>query len=205
MHERVRGQEPTIRQAGADDAAAVIGVMQASFHDDPVARFLQRRESQRHRGIAAFTKTLLRLPGGRREVYIADGRAAAAIWSPPDEWELSTREGLPFLFSLLLRTPRRLPVALRFFAKADGLHPDEPHWYLDLVGTRPERQGEGIGARLLRPVLDRCDEQGLPVWTYSSNRQNLAFYHRLGFEVLDELVVVDGAPPVFPILRRPRS
>jgi len=144
------------------------------------------------------------LPSARREVYLADGGAGAAIWSPPEQWELSTREGLPFLLSLL-RTPRRLSAAPRFFAGADRLHPDEPHWYLDLVGTRPERQGEGIGARLLRPVLDRCDEQGLPEWTYSSNRQNLAFYHRLGFEVLDEVVLVDGAPPVFPILRRPRG
>jgi len=204
MHERVRAQEPMIRQAGAGDAAAVIEVMQAAFHDDPVARFLQRREPQRRRGIAAFTSTLLRLPTARREVYLADDGAAAAIWSPPEQWELSTREGLPFLLSLL-RTPRRLPAALRFFARADGLHPHEPHWYLDLVGTRPDRQGKGIGATLLRPVLDRCDEQGLPIWTYSSNRQNLAFYHRLGFEVLDEVVLIDGAPPVFPILRRPRG
>lgn len=202
--ERTARSVPEIRRAEPADRHVIVEVMKAAFHDDPVAQFLQPRQSKRTRGIASFTNTALRLPPGRREVYLADGGAAAAIWSPPDEWPLSFREGLPFMLRNL-RTPFRFPVAMRFFAAAEGLHPEEPHWYLDLVGTRPDHQGKGIGAALLRPVLDRCDEQGLPAWSYSSSRQNLAFYHRLGFDVLDELLLVEGAPPVFPILRPPRS
>lgn len=203
LNRPARRNESEIRRADRADRRRIVEVMQAAFDDDPVARFLQPRAARRAAGIASFTKTALRLPPGRREVYLAGEGTAAAIWSPPGEWELSLRESLPFLLRSL-RTPRRSPRALRFLAAADRLHPEEPHWYLDLVGTRPEHQGKGIGAALLRPVLDRCDEEGLPVWTYSSNRQNLAFYHRLGFEVLDELVLVDGAPPVFPIRREPR-
>lgn len=200
--ERADGVE--IRRASRGDAGAVIEVMSAAFREDPVAKFLQPKESNRSLGIASFTKMTVRLPPERREIYLADGASAAAIWSPPDQWRLSLWESRPFLLRTL-RTPSRLAIALRFFARADAMHPAEPHWYLDLVGTRPEQQGKGIGEALLRPVLDRCDEQGLPVWTYSSNRQNLAFYHRLGFEVVDEVVLVEGAPPVFPIYRRARS
>lgn len=199
-----RTNGPEIGRADRADRRRIVEVMQAAFDDDPVARFLQPRASKRAAGIASFTKTALRLPPGRREVYLAGEGTAAAIWSPPDEWPLSVRESLPFLLRSL-RTPLRFPVSMRFFAAADRLHPDEPHWYLDLVGTHPEHQGKGMGAALLRPVLDRCDKEGLPVWTYSSNPENLAFYHRLGFEVLDEVVLIKNAPTVFPIRREPRA
>lgn len=204
MTERVHVSAPAITQVGREASQDVIDVMQAAFHDDPVARFIQPDEAKRPVGIGNFAKMTVRLPADRREVYLAEGGTAAAIWSPPDQWELSIRESRPLLLGML-RTPSRFLVAMRFFSQADRMHPEEPHWYLDLVGTRPEHQGRGIGEALLRPVLDRCDEQGLPVWTYSSNRQNLAFYHRLGFEVLDEVVLMKGAPVVFPIYRRPRS
>lgn len=193
-----------VRRAGPDDRDVMLDTFAAAFHDDPVVTFLQPNQSKRSAGIAAFAWTALRLPASRRESYVTDDGAAAAIWSPPDQWKLTGRETLPFVLRML-RTPLRTRAALRFFARADRLHVEEPHWYLDLVGTRPERQGQGLGAALLQPVLDRCDEEGLPVWTYSSNRKNLAFYYRLGFDVLDEVVLIDGAPPVFPILRRPRS
>jgi GNAT superfamily N-acetyltransferase len=204
MEHPVRTPRAEIRKVGRSDAREVVDVMLAAFHDDPVVSFIEPRPSKRGIGIGAFADAAVRLVPERREVYMTADGAAAAIWSPPDEWEMSTRESLPFLRALL-RTPLRLPVAVKFLTRAERMHPDEPHWYLDLVGTRPERQGEGIGAALLRPVLDRCDEEGLPVWTYSSNRQNLAFYHRLGFEVLDEVVLMRGAPTVFPIYRRPQA
>lgn len=204
MEQRAGTPTSEIKQVGRDDAPAVADIMRAAFHDDPVVSFIEPRPAKRGIGIGAFADAATRLVPERREVYTTGDGAAAAIWSPPDEWEMSTRESLPFL-QALLRTPFRLPVAVKFLTRAERMHPDEPHWYLDLIGTRPERQGEGIGAALLRPVLDRCDEQGLPVWTYSSNRQNLAFYHRLGFEVLDEVVLMEDAPVVFPIYRRPRS
>lgn len=204
MEQPVRTRKSEIEKVGRDRSSEVADIMRAAFRDDPVVSFIEPRASKRGIGIGAFADTAVRLGPERREVYMTADRAAAAIWSPPEEWEMSTRESLPFLRALL-RTPSRLPIAVTFLTRAERMHPAEPHWYLDLVGTRPERQGEGIGASLLRPVLDRCDEQGLPAWAYSSNRQNLAFYHRLGFEVLDEVVLMKGAPVVFPIYRRPRG
>ena len=43
-------------------------------------------------------------------------------------------------------------------------HPEEPHWYLPFVGTRPDRQSRGLGSAVMRPVLDACDVAGLPAY-----------------------------------------
>ena len=48
-------------------------------------------------------------------------------------------------------------------------HPPEPHWYLPLIGVDPARQGQGLGAALMRPVLAKCDAAGLPAYLESTS------------------------------------
>ncbi len=83
------------------------------------------------------------------------------------------------------------------------MHPEEPHWYLAAVGTRPAQQSRGYGAVVLRPVLDRCDETGLGAYLESSNPLNRSFYERLGFAGRDP-VVIAGEVTVTPMWREPR-
>ena len=52
-------------------------------------------------------------------------------------------------------------------------HPEEPHWYLPLIGVEPARQGYGLGAVLLRAALLRCDAaRELPAYLKSTNPRN---------------------------------
>jgi len=61
-------------------------------------------------------------------------------------------------------------------------HPTQPHWYLYYLGTEPEKQGTGIGAAVMRPVLDLCDSHRLPVNLEASSPRNRALYQRHGFD-----------------------
>lgn len=82
-------------------------------------------------------------------------------------------------------------------------HPHEEHWYLNVVSTRPEHQGRGLGAAVLRPVLERCDADGHRAYLESSNPRNHSLYRRHGFVEADEIPVGDG-PPLMPMWRDPR-
>lgn len=109
---------------------------------------------------------------------------------PPDTWHLFSAD-----------------IAERFRALGavmEAAHPTEPHWYLGVVATVPEEQGRGLGARILRPVLDLCDRDGLPAYLESSNARNLPFYFRHGFVQTGEIVVPDG-PTLFPMWRQPQG
>ena len=61
-----------------------------------------------------------------------------------------------------------------------------PHWYLGMVGTRPERQGQGLGQALLAVGTDQADAEGLPCYLETGTEANVAFYSKRGFEVTGE-------------------
>ena len=63
---------------------------------------------------------------------------------------------------------------------------DGPHWYLGMVGTRPERQGQGLGQALLAIGTDQTDAAGLPCYLETGTEANVAFYSKRGFEVTGE-------------------
>lgn len=191
----------TVRQATAADNARVADTMGKAFADDPVVGWVYRGRRTGPR-LEKYTSALLRTVGNRREVWVAEGFDGAAIWSPPGEFRIEGGEVVRMMTRMLgaFGRPSAIPANLAI----EKLHPEEPHWYLDMLGTVPDRQGHGVGAAVLKPVLDRCDEEGIPAWTWSSNRQNLSFYYRQGFEVLEERPFAKGAPPIFPIRREPR-
>ena len=69
------------------------------------------------------------------------------------------------------------------------------------MGTRPDRQGLGIGSAVLKPVLDESDSTGTPAYLDASSERSRRFYSRLGFQVVDEYRIPNGPP--FWQMRRP--
>ena len=85
-------------------------------------------------------------------------------------------------------------------------HPKEPHWYVMAIGTDPAAQGQGFGATLLRPLLDRADRDGTLVYLESANPKNLAFYLRNGFRPAGEVILPGGEiPTIYLLVRKPGS
>jgi GNAT superfamily N-acetyltransferase len=88
-------------------------------------------------------------------------------------------------------------IALKLNQKLSKLHPKEKYWYISILGVDPRSQGQGYGTRLLTPVLERARREGVISYLETANPKNLPFYERLGFRVLEELEVLQGAPPVW--------
>jgi GNAT superfamily N-acetyltransferase len=63
--------------------------------------------------------------------------------------------------------------------------------------------GEGLGSRLLAPILEICDSDGIPAYLESSKHSNIAFYARHGFRVTSELRMPGGGPLLYPMWREP--
>jgi GNAT superfamily N-acetyltransferase len=84
-----------------------------------------------------------------------------------------------------------------------GRRPRKPHLTLASLGVVPHRQGQGFGAALLAPGLDRADREGLPVWLETSAEPNVRFYRRLGFAVIDVVHLPGGGPRTWLMRREP--
>lgn len=75
-------------------------------------------------------------------------------------------------------------------------------WYLATMGTRPALQGRGLGGRVLRPMLDRLDREGMSAVLETSDSRNVEFYRRAGFEVTHHLDALPHAAPDVWIMHR---
>jgi ribosomal protein S18 acetylase RimI-like enzyme len=74
-------------------------------------------------------------------------------------------------------------------------------WYLAVLATDPDFQGQGVARRLLDHVLDRCDADGLAAWLETTDPVNPPLYERFGFRSV--LHVEDAAwLPGFWVMRR---
>ena len=86
-------------------------------------------------------------------------------------------------------------------------HPhDRPHWYLNAIATVPQRQGRGLGARALQPVLERCAVDGTAAYLESSNPRNMSLYRRHGFDDVGRTPIqLPDGPSIYPMWRDPRA
>jgi GNAT superfamily N-acetyltransferase len=174
-----------------------------AFADDPVMRWLLPT-GWRTRGRHFFRMEVAHSYLRHGACYADEALGSVSLWAPPGRWKTGGRDVLRQLPLALLALRGRVPAALGFASAMEKAHPDEPHWYLGLLGTRPDRQGRGLGAAVLAPVLERCDTEGVPAYLESSNPRNVPFYARLGFEPTGEVRFRD-APPLIPMWREPRT
>jgi ribosomal protein S18 acetylase RimI-like enzyme len=194
-------ESSVVRSAGPADEAGVIGVITLAFGGDPMARWSIPDPVR----FLAVMPDVVRAFGGNGfahgTVYCLDGSAGAAMWLPPGVEPDSDR-----LTALITGNapPAILPDLMNVFEQMGRFHPQEPHWYLPLIGVDPARQGQGLGSTLMHHALQRCDADKVPAYLESSNPRNISLYQRHGFEI-PGTIQVGSSPPLVPMLRRPRA
>jgi ribosomal protein S18 acetylase RimI-like enzyme len=193
-----------VRRAEPADYARASEVLSAAFADDPGWSFLlPRAEDREQRERRFFDSAFHHLVPARRQLWTSEDGSAAAVWGPPGLWSIPVpsvlRQG-PAMVSVF---GPRLPKALRYLIRIERSHPTEPHWYLEFLGAEPERQGQGLGSALLRPILALCDRDRVGAYLESSTDRSQALYERHGFEVVERFDMPGGGPPIRRMWRDP--
>ncbi|MGW0160531.1 GNAT family N-acetyltransferase [Mycobacterium sp. NPDC003323] len=196
-----------VRPAVRADTAALSHVLGRAFFDDPVMAWMlpdpQARRAKLHKLFAALTRHHHLARGGVEVATAGSGIAAAALWDPPGQWRHTTVEELRAAPSMLWTFGAAVRRGMQVSELMKRSHPEEPHWYLAVIGSDPQVRGGGLGHALMRSRLDRCDAEFAPAYLESSNPDNIGYYERFGFEVTGEITVADG-PTLYPMWRTPR-
>jgi ribosomal protein S18 acetylase RimI-like enzyme len=130
--------------------------------------------------------------------------SGAAIWAQPGHWATPPLDLLRAGPAMLRVFGPRLPLALRSLVRIERGHPRNPeHFYLHYLGVVPARQGRGLGSRLLKPVLDRLDEEAMPAYLEASTERSRALYERHGFAVTEIFKLPSSGPPIRRMWREP--
>jgi GNAT superfamily N-acetyltransferase len=196
----------TVRKVVATEAAPVARTLARAFYDDPFVMWQLHGDERRlelvERGFRLF---LERIWLRHDECWTTERVAGAALWEPPGTWELGAGRQLLLMPSMLSTFGRHLPRTLKAFGVMEAHHPKAPHYYLPILGVDPDRQRQGIGSALLRPVLARCDRENVGAYLEATSPRNRVLYERHGFTVTEELRVTAGAPPLALMWREPRT
>lgn len=183
----------SVRQATPADTETVSEILARAFAADPVLTSLMRDTPDRTARMARYFELECRLGfRGNGEAWIDGDKRGAAIWRSPGRYPEPLGDQLRMLPQYLRLFPREFIHASRAINVLARAHPREPHWYLFAVGVVPESQGEGRGGALIRPVLERCDAEGVPAYTEASSADNARLYARLSFELVEELEIPGG-------------
>jgi GNAT superfamily N-acetyltransferase len=193
-----------IRKMTVEDCPVVARAMARAFFDDPLQVWALRDPATRLSILEQVFELLSRYSSvPRGESYTDATLACAAFWVPPGPYELdrAAAEALVPMLDLLGDANER------FRAAEDTMRahrPEEPHFYLQGLGTDPPRQGEGLATAAMQPVLTRCDADAIPAYLESTKERNVGFYEQHGFAVIGcPMIPLDG-PPLWLMWRAPR-
>lgn len=182
-----------------------------SFDDSPLMRHCIPGDRRRPSILRSFFRASIRDARPFGNVFVArdgDRVLGAAVWLPPGRYPPSTSRQLRQLSGTLTlgpMAPKAVRPSLRYLRASESVHPRTPHWYLAVLGVDPSFQGQGLGGRLLEPILECADAEGIPVYLETDRERNLAFYARYRFGLVDTLLPDgDAGPPEWTMWRDPR-
>ena len=186
------------RLSTAADVPVLTATITAAFHDDPTMVWITPDEERRRAvGPAVFGPFVA---GIQRlgDTWLVEDGSAAALWIPPGRTVPAPEDAEKFgqqLAAVLHDDELERLGAL--VAVMDANAPSEPHAHLNLLGTVPTRQGQGLGGRLLEAVLPRLDRDGVPAYLEATTDRNRRLYERHGFVYWNDIAPAGG-----PVLRR---
>lgn len=194
----------SLRHALRRDLPGIVELWVEAFTDDPYLRWIQPDDERWHAFGTAWMRFISDLVFERGHTYLSDPVDVAVAWVPPDV-ALVGPDDVARGRSIIAEHAgeARADDALSTIMAARAHALDEPHWTLQYIGVRPGRQGAGLGAQAIEPILAVCDTETLPCGLVSTNPQNVPFYERHGFAVDAEISTPDGTAVMRPMHRMP--
>lgn len=194
---------PMIRQALPGERTGVVATVAAAFAQDPGWAFILGEQYERL--APHFVAAVFDIRVASNNVWVTDDLAATAMWDSPDKGDVAPghAESVWARYRAIAGEAAFERLAVYHEAVA-AVAPAEPHWYLGVLATHPQRQREGLAIALLTPMLNEADRLGLACCLETSTAENRRFYERRGFTQSTE-IVLPGGPPTWWLRRVPAS
>jgi GNAT superfamily N-acetyltransferase len=186
----------SVEQINSSELHLAARVLAEAYAEDPIFLWAMSDETRLTGTTVLFNFLLTRKQSNRRVVATSD-RAAIGVMVRVDR-DFRERHG-----PSLRPTPwgQTTSPLTDFFRWVQTLRPDVEHYCLEFIACSTIRRSQGLGSIILNNLLETADQDGLPVWSWSSNPRNLNFYRRHDFDIGAEVRRDGDTPAVIPIWR----
>lgn len=183
-----------------EDRDSSIKTLTLAFSADPFVRFFYPNPVSYFAHFPNFAEALGGKAFTRGSAFHCGEYLGTALWLPPgtfpDEKDVFEH------FGRTLDAPNT-KTAFAALNQMGKYQPDKPHWYLAFIGVDVSHQGQGIGSKLLKPMIDKFDREECLAYLESTTAANIPLYERFGFKLVGR-IEVDDCPPLFPMVRCPQ-
>lgn len=188
-----------------DQAAQVIC---QAFKDDPAGTYFTPDPTRRAYLFSWMARLGLTLGFKYGEIFTTPQVGGCAVWLRPGIadltlWDLAKMGLFPPLRAGLAAM-RRFATMMEVTSLAHQQFAPEKHWYLFILAVSPALQGQGLGGRLIQPILERADAAALPCYLETMNPQALPFYDKHGFAAVHQAHLPGSHTPFWGVRREPR-
>lgn len=76
-------------------------------------------------------------------------------------------------------------------------------WYLFNLSVRKDAQGKGIASKLMRPMLQFCDDERMVSYLETNKESNVGLYKHYGFELMKEEQIPKSNVMHYAMVRKP--
>ena len=80
---------------------------------------------------------------------------------------------------------------------------DHYDWYLYNLSIKKEAQGKGIASKLLRPMLQFCDNEYMNAYLETNKESNVSLYQHYGFDLMKEELIPNTPVTHYAMVRKP--
>ena len=76
-------------------------------------------------------------------------------------------------------------------------------WYLYNLSVKKSAQGKGIASKLLKPMLEFCDEENIATYLETNKEINVSLYEHFGFRLLKKELIPKSTVMHYAMVRNP--
>ena len=188
-HMNIIKLDSTLRKTAAE-------VLATAFFDYPMFTLYFPDPKRRARSLSWYLGNVLNCALHYGEVYVTPEISGVLFYLPPGHTRITLRE---YMKNGFLRTPFRLGFhnyvrsmdCERFVGDAqEKVMNGRLHYYLWGLAVHPGQQQKGVGTSLMKPLLEKADLEKMPIYLETHNEKNVAYYQRMGFD----MVYTDSIP-----------
>ena len=82
---------------------------------------------------------------------------------------------------------------------------DNYDWYLYNLSIKKDAQGKGIASKLMRPMLNFCDDERMVAYLETNKESNVSLYNHYGFTLKKEEVIPKTTVTHYAMVRTPQG
>ncbi len=199
------------RPLSARGLALAAQVGKRAFFDDPFFSFLFPTEKMRSRSLPIFFRTVFAHMGPKGKVVTVrnerDEIVGIAAWQRTGGYPLSVGVQLsqmPGSIRAMFPRGRSFIDGFKYMTALTNVHRKDAQWYLMVLCADPSEQRRGVGTMLLEHALTEVDNEGVGSYLETPRDDNVPYYRRFGYELVDTLRPLEGGPPYYTMWRAPR-